>query len=1088
MARKKTTRTTEQKIADASRSGETKLDLSHNQLTALPESLGQLTHLQSLDLSSNQLMALPEWLGQLTQLQSLDISDNQLTALPESLGQLTHLQSLDSSGNLLTALPESLGQLTHLQSLDFSANLLMALSEWLGQLTQLQSLDISDNQLTALPESLGQLTQLKSLDISGNLLTALPESLGQLTLLVVLSVWDNSLAHLPNSLKELKSLEEIDVSGNKLSELPTSLYTLPNLTTINWGDEHYRGNKATDLSSDLLLLDDLSSLRLDGNPLNPELAAAYNESLDAVKRYLRAKAEAQVVLNEAKLILIGEGEVGKSCLLGALRGDPWEEDRPTTHGIEIKPVFVTDSASGTEITLNGWDFGGQRVYRPTHQLFFSAPAVYLVVWKPREGPQQGFVTEWIKLVKHREPDAKILVVATHGGPKERQPDIDRQEIWDLFGKETVVEFFFVESKPPNFDEQTKTWVGESVGIKDLRDAIAQVATSLPEVGRSVPRRWDDTRTALKENSSAYLPLEKVLKLCTERQMDEEEAKDFIRVAHRLGYLIHYAHDPALRGIVVLKPDWLSTAISYVLDDKETRENNGLVEFARLGELWNDPARPAESRYDAGLHPLFLRLMERFDLSYKVAVPAEPEDALGFWQRVEGYINTSQKPLAELHYTSLVAQLVPDLRPKELEFDEAWPASLPDGDCQQMQICRIVETTSGQSANAEGLFYQLIVRLHKYSLGRVNYRQSVQWQRGLVLDDDYNGRALLEHTGNDVRITVRAAYPEAFLAVLTREVKYLVESFWAGLRCNVMVPCVDPCGQGAPGSGLFEVHKLIESKRSKRPEYPCPGCNEWQNIDCLLRNAPAARPAPLEELLAEIVTVRLELTGARQQLIALRGEAMGRFDQLEIGTQRILSRVDDAFTGLMHSLTDEAKEGPRLFSFQPVDPGFFDRPSWISQKFRLTLWCEHSRLPLPELNGPASKAGVYELNLSREWFEKATPYLKVLTGTLSLVLPVAASATKFVMDDAAYKGLEKELELGEKSLDSVLKGGKTSVAWLGRRDTPNFEHGEAIRSQGAVLRQLHAWLKEKDSGFGGLVRVQNNRQEYLWVHPQFELEY
>ena len=27
------------------------------------------------------------------------------------------------------------------------------------------------------------------------------------------------------------------------------------------------------------------------------------------------------MLNEAKLILIGEGEVGKSCLLGALRGD-----------------------------------------------------------------------------------------------------------------------------------------------------------------------------------------------------------------------------------------------------------------------------------------------------------------------------------------------------------------------------------------------------------------------------------------------------------------------------------------------------------------------------------------------------------------------------------------------------------------------------------------------------------------------------------------------------------------------------------------------------------------------------------------------
>ncbi len=37
-----------------------------------------------------------------------------------------------------------------------------------------------------------------------------------------------------------------------------------------------------------------------------------------------------------------------------------------------------------------------------------------------------------------------------------------------------------------------------------------------------------------------------------------------------------------------------------------------------------------------------------------------------------------------------------------------------------------------------------------------------------------------------------------------------------------------------------------------------------------------------------------------------------------------------------------------------------------------------------------------------------------------------------------------------------------------------------------LRQLHAWLK--DPGLGGLVRVQNKRQEFLWVHPQFEEEY
>ena len=68
---------------------------------------------------------------------------------------------------------------------------------------------------------------------------------------------------------------------------------------------------------------------------------------------------------------------------------------------------------------------------------FSAPAVDLGVWKPREGPQQGCVKEWIQLIRRREPTAKILMVATHGGPQDRQPDIDLQELWDLYNSHCV---------------------------------------------------------------------------------------------------------------------------------------------------------------------------------------------------------------------------------------------------------------------------------------------------------------------------------------------------------------------------------------------------------------------------------------------------------------------------------------------------------------------------------------------------------------------------------------------------------------------------------------------------------------------------
>jgi len=883
MARDEPYQRAERKIEKARRSGTKELDLSaawdttdSEKLTELPESLGQLTQLQKLELSNNQLTALPEWMGQLTQLQKLGLSHNQLTTLPDWLGQFTKLQQLELSRNRLAALPESLGQLTNLRELALSDNQLSRLPESMEHLKRLQRLELDNNQLKALPQSIRRLRALTRLCLNENELVELPEWIGELSKLTDLPIGGMNLVSLPMSLGRLRRLRDIYIWGNPLQQVPGWLSNFTKLETLNINSTgigqvpdwignlqnlkvlRANDNQLIDLPLSLAQLAYFTELELENNPLNPELAAAYKEGIDAVKRFLRAKAEAQVVLNEAKLILIGEGEVGKSCLLGALRGDPWEEGRLTTHGIEIKSVKVTDPASGTEITLNGWDFGGQRVYRPTHQLFFSAPAVYLVVWKPREGSQQGFVKEWIKLVKHREPDAKILVVATHGGPKERQPDMNRQEIWDLFGKDTVIDFFRVDSKPLKDDKN-----GTCNGINELKNAIAKVAASLPEVGRSVPKRWQDVREALKQTNEAYLPLDQVLAICDEHKMSEEEAQDFIRISHRLGHLIHYGHDSRLKDMVILKPDWLATAVSFVLDDEETREKHGLVKFTHLGKLWSDKERAPEFRYPPKVHPMFVALMERFDLSYQVA----------------------GSPLGgQSDDTSLIAQLVPDVRP-EADIACEWPEHPPVGDEQQVQTCLIVDQ-KGQSATAEGLFYQLIVRLHKFSLGRQDFNASVHWQRGLILDDDYNGRALLEHDGNDVRITVRAAYPGNLLAVLTREVKWLVENFWEGLKCQVVVPCIDPCGKNSPGTGLFEVQKLIESKRRGRPEYPCAVCNEWQNIDSLLQNAPAARRPSIESLLTEnFGDMRSRLDELRQQTLVLGQDLRRRYESSGRGLPR-----------------------------------------------------------------------------------------------------------------------------------------------------------------------------------------------------------
>jgi hypothetical protein len=92
-------------------------------------------------------------------LKEICVSDNQLTALPDSPGNLTRLMCLDLRNNCLAALPESLGNLTRLTFLDLKANKLLSLPAAIGDLPNLEKLDARWNKLSSLPEWFQQLEQ-----------------------------------------------------------------------------------------------------------------------------------------------------------------------------------------------------------------------------------------------------------------------------------------------------------------------------------------------------------------------------------------------------------------------------------------------------------------------------------------------------------------------------------------------------------------------------------------------------------------------------------------------------------------------------------------------------------------------------------------------------------------------------------------------------------------------------------------------------------------------------------------------------------------------------------------------------------------
>ena len=232
---------------------------------------------------------------------------------------------------------------------------------------------------------------------------------------------------------------------------------------------------------------------------------------------------------------MGEGEVGKSSLLAALRGEDWVENRDTTHGIEIKPVEAIHE--GDVITLNGWDFGGQKVYRPTHQLFFTNPAVYLVVWKPREGPELGLVDQWLAMIRHRAGEgARVLVVATHGGPAQRYAFLDEVRLRERYGA-MIAGFYHVDSKS----------CGEPLEL--LRTAIASAAASLPHVIRWYPESWLRLRESLSARSEPSLRYEEYQELAAAQGLSLSSARSLAINAHGMGHWIYYVDDPTLAELL-----------------------------------------------------------------------------------------------------------------------------------------------------------------------------------------------------------------------------------------------------------------------------------------------------------------------------------------------------------------------------------------------------------------------------------------------------------------------------------------------------------------------------------------------------------
>lgn len=226
-----------------------------NDLTNVPDEVGQLSSLRELWISNCGISHLPASIVGLDKLETLALADlKRFESLPETMERMSNLKmllleacdaiervpstiaqlhklemlSLTSLRNLKKHFPEELGRLPHVHELMIGYCDIECLPKSISGMIHLQDLIlVSLSEVKTLPEDLGQLPNLKTLFLERCAIESLPTSIAGLTRLEQLKLmFLGDLKHLPEDIGKLKSLRKLKIFSCAIETFPKSFQSL----------------------------------------------------------------------------------------------------------------------------------------------------------------------------------------------------------------------------------------------------------------------------------------------------------------------------------------------------------------------------------------------------------------------------------------------------------------------------------------------------------------------------------------------------------------------------------------------------------------------------------------------------------------------------------------------------------------------------------------------------------------------------------------------------------------------------------------------------------------------------------------------
>jgi Leucine-rich repeat (LRR) protein len=534
----------------------TNLDLSYSRIADI-YFLKDLVNLANLNLGNTQITDL-SILKNLRNLTNLDLSYSRITDI-YFLKDLVNLANLDLGNTQITDL-SILKNLRNLTNLYLKNNQIKDISH-LRTLVNLTTLDLGNlgtfsfelANVSILKLNYNQVTDISSL-----------KHLGQLT---NLCLSDNQISDV-SYLKDLKNLTQLDLSNNQLHKLPEFLLSFS--PEMIW---------EVSLSN----YNDTSYINLYNNPIENVPIEIIQQGKAAIRRYL--DEERGTPLNEAKLLILGEGNAGKSTMVEKLLDPDYTLTAlPTTHGIVVRPWHFEP------YTAHIWDFGGQAIYQATHRFFLTQRSLYVLLTDNRA--EDTDFNYWFEKIALFGGDSPLVIVQNErdNRKKELSASITGASLKNL---KQVVQVNFADNR----------------GLPELIHALKTQFCSLAHINQPFPKRWRKVREALEGLDENHISWDMYSRLCKDNGIPEKEVQsDLCRYLHDLGILLHFEDSPLLKKTVFLQPDWVTGAVYHLLDFI----GKGLFTEAEAAAIWSAPEN--NGLYD-DMHAELLAIISKFEICY-----------------------------------------------------------------------------------------------------------------------------------------------------------------------------------------------------------------------------------------------------------------------------------------------------------------------------------------------------------------------------------------------------------------------------------------------------------------------------------------